>query len=113
MLLPQDDGTYVMGPLDAIFIYRHVGTGRFHPIFFEEHPLPGPIKDPEEMDFVRLKSKMHHAFGFETLEAARDSVVDLRKRILIEDECVFLDPPVDWDGEVEMVVLPNWRRNGG
>lgn len=109
MLLPTGDGTYSMGPLDAIFIWKHRETGRFHPVFFEEYPMPGPPKKLEEMAVVRLKSKMHHAAGFLLREEAIASIDDFRKSIFVDDECVFLDP-IDWDGEVEIMIVPNWRR---
>lgn len=109
MLIPQGDGTYVMGPLDAIFIWRHVETGRFHPVIFEERPFPGPVQDVEEMAVVRLKSKAHHTVGYESLAEAQAGIAEMRQKLFVEDECVFADDPLEWDGTVESMIVPNWR----
>lgn len=109
MLIRHDDGTFTAGPLDAIQVLHDVNTGRYHACFFEEHPLPGPVLNTKDTKVVRLKSKMHHTQGAETLEGARQCVTEMRKQIILDDSCVFPDV-FEWDGELGIVqVLPNWR----
>lgn len=71
---------------------KNTATGRFHPIVFQEHPMPGNSDAP-----VRCKSFGHHTSGFESRE---DAVADARKtageagitRLQLDDD-------IQWDGQ--------------
>ena len=114
MLIKQEDGTYFAGPLDVVCILHNVKTGIFHPAFFEESPLPGPVPTVEDTTVVRLKSKMHHTEGYRTIEEAKVGLAtELRSKIKVPDSNVSEDP-VPWDGELGIVwIYPNWLRLGG
>jgi hypothetical protein len=108
MLITQADGTYLGGPLDVVCILLNVKTGIYHPAFFEESPLPGPIKAAEETTLVRLKSKMHHTEGYKTLEEALTGLGELRANIKVDDRN-SCEEPIEWDGEIGIVwVFSNW-----
>lgn len=96
MMIGNEDGTFTAGPLDVLCILQHEKTGRFHPAFVEERPLPGPVPSPKDMTFARMKSKMHHTTGFDTLEAA---VTDLREDLAKKLSCrSVLEKPLLWNG---------------
>lgn len=107
MLIPQENGTVSAGPADILCILK-LPTGRFHPAFFEEHPMPGPIKPIEELSFVRLKSKMHHTSGMETLEDATAHIADLRKKLIISDENVVSDEAFEVIDPMSVLAIKNW-----
>ena len=110
MLIRDDDATYLAGPLDAILILRHVETGRYHVAFFEERPPPGPSKPIDDVDVVRLMSRMHHTEGSETLDGANVHVDEIKKQIDVHGN-VFRHP-VDWTGAHGVVLLrSNWLRD--
>ena len=110
MLIRNDDGTYIAGPLDALMILHHVGTGRYHAAFFEELALPGPIQDVDDVQIVRLRSNMHHTEGADTLTGACAHVDELKNKIDVHGN-VFRTP-VGWDGDPVIILLrPNWRRD--
>lgn len=72
---------------------------RWHPVIFREAPLPGP---PEPDKPVRHKSAGHHTEGFETREAALESVPELAARL--EEQSgqkpkLALEKDFPWDGE--------------
>ena len=74
---------------------RNTKEDKYHPIVFEESPLPGP---PSDNKIVRHKSKMHHTSGFDTRQEALDSIdkmmeTEPMKKHLDEDK------DFDWDGE--------------
>jgi hypothetical protein len=113
MLIDKGDGTYAAGPLDVIFIYHHVEAGTFHPVFYEEHPMPGPVGPYNELEFVRLFSKMHHTRGAPTLEGAQELLAEMRTTIKVEDHNVESEHPMPWDGELgDVMIVPNWRKKG-
>jgi len=111
MMINNGDGTYMGGPLDIVCILHNTRTGIFHPAFFEESPLPGPMLSVEETEIVRLKSKMHHTGGYPTIEEAVKGLEELRSTIKVDDRNSCKEP-IPWDGEVGIVwVFPNWKRN--
>lgn len=115
MLIQTGENQTCGGPLDFICILKSNKTGRFHPAFVEEKPMPGPIPDVADTKFVRVKSKMHHTAGFETFEEAVTNVQEsMRPRLTLSDDNVALEHSVDWD-EKQMIftmILLNWRACG-
>lgn len=83
-------------------ILSNVSKGTYHPIFYYESPLPGPIEDRPSV--IRFKSKMHHTTGFATLEEAKSSIEDpemeskLRQTLFMSEFLKELDKPDPWDG---------------
>ena len=85
-------------------------TDRYHAAFFEESPLPGKLKSIEETDVVRLKSKMHHTEGSDTLDGAIKHLDELSKKIIVSEENIWKEP-IDWDGDPGVTLLrENWKR---
>jgi hypothetical protein len=80
VLIHSNNETCFAGPLDAILILRHAATGRYHVAFFEEQPPPGPRQAVDDVQVVRLKSRMHHTAGSDTLEGAGVHVDELNWR---------------------------------
>lgn len=110
MMINNGNGTFTAGGLDMLCILHDVNTDRYHAAFFEEHPLPGEVKSIEETDIVRLKSKMHHTTGSDTLEGALEHLKELSEQIIVPEENIKKDP-IDWDGEIGIVfVWNNWRK---
>ena len=69
---------------------------KWHPIVFEEKPLPGG-NGP-----MRHKSKMHHTGGFDNREDAVISVPELEERVkeqAIGEVRINLEKDFPWDGE--------------
>ena len=111
MMIPQEDGTVLASPADMMCILWDVQANRYHVAFFEESPMPGPIKPLQELEFIRLKSKMHHTTGAETLEGAKTHMVEMRKKLSILDTSV-LEEPIEWDGRIGLVFMAaNWLRD--
>ena len=105
MLIDNGDGTHTGGPLDMHLVLHDVTTDRFHPAFFEEHPMPGLVLPSEEVETIRLKSKMHHTEGFATKEEAIANMKDdLAQKIQLLPLNV-VEEPVEWDGQVGIVLL--------
>lgn len=113
MLISNGDDTFLAGPLDVICILNDETTGRFHPAFFEENPLPGPVVNVDQTSVVRLKSKMHHTVGFEKLEDAVKNVSDdLGAKIKVPVTNICLEP-IMWDGHIGIVwICSNWLNSG-
>lgn len=75
--------------------------------------MPGPIVPVDKLEVVRLKSKMHHTEGAETLEEAREHLADLASKVELPEGNV-------WDGEdqvrdvaeagPDVMVAPNWKK---
>ncbi len=107
MIIQNDDGTCTMGPADIICIFR-LPSGRYHVAILEEHPMPGPVQPIESLDFIRLKSKMHHTTGAETLEGAQAHLAELRKRLRMEDTNVVSDIAIDIGDPVCVIPVTNW-----
>ncbi len=114
MLIQNDDDTFTGGPLDVILIYHNIGEGTFHPVFYEERPLPGPVSDLKDESIVRLMSRMHHTVGFKSLEEAQENVrTDMRLKIILPDTNVAIERALPWDGELgDVWIVQNWRREG-
>lgn len=111
MMIDKGNGTYEAGPLDVLCILHDVNTGKYHAAFFEESPFPGKVESMEEMEVVRLKSKMHHTAGSETLDGALAHLKELSEKIIVPDENVKKEP-IDWNGEIGITfVWENWRKN--
>lgn len=111
MMIDKGNGTYAAGLLDVLCILRNVNTGKYHAAFFEEIPVPGKVEPMNETEIVRLRSKMHHTTGSETLDGALDHLKELREKIIVPDENVKKEP-IDWNGEIGTTfVWENWRKN--
>lgn len=104
MMIENGDGTFTAGKYDAILILHDVNTGRYHVAFFEEAMFPGGIEANDNLDVVRLKSKMHHTAGADTLEGAIEHLEDMRKKILVPEQNVWREPR-EWDGQIGIVCL--------
>src|SRR3990170_2995396 len=110
MLINNGDGTHTGGALDVLLILHDVTKNRYHAAFFTEAPMPGPIKDVEDVRAVRLQSRMHHTVGSDTLEGAIKHLNELATKILLPPENVWREPH-EWDGELGVVlIVGNWRR---
>ena len=115
MLLQTSEKQCTGGMLDFICILRSIQTGRFHPCFVEERPMPGPVPDMQDTKFIRAKSKMHHTGGFDTFEEA---VAYTRKnmcaKLSLPEDNIALDHAINWDSDnvAFVVLLPNWRTCG-
>ena len=85
-----------------------VTTGKFHAAFFEEHSMPGDIKSIEETKIVRLKSKMHHTGGSDTIEGSLVHLEELSSKIHLSENNIWKDP-IEWDGQLPITwVIPKW-----
>ncbi len=110
MLIDNGNGTHTAGSADVLCILKDVTTERFHAAFFEESPMPGPVKPIMELDFIRLKSKMHHTGGADTLDGALEHLKELSEKVKVPDTNVWKEP-IDWDGVPGIVwMLPNWLK---
>lgn len=110
MLIKQDDKTYVAGPADILCILK-LPAGTFHVAFFEEHPMPGPVRPISELGVIRLKSKMHHTVGGKTLAEAQTHLSEMRSKIKLPDANVVGDRAIEVEDPVNVWVLPNWTRD--
>ena len=105
MLVETGDGRLKAGLADVMCIF-HLPPGTFHVAFLEEHPKPSqPI---ESLDFIRLKSNMHHRAGSPTLKGANLYLRELREVIDIADANVVGDEAVPMVIPVSIWILPNW-----
>lgn len=80
-----------------IGMLHNTKDNRWHPIVFEEKPLPG------DTPAVRYKSKMHHTTGFKSrdaaLENARTECFDaVRNNSFGDDPRFCLEKDFEWDG---------------
>lgn len=60
-----------------VLIQHDQETGRYHPTFYQEHPMPGGNW------MGRYKSKGHHTEGFADLDAAQANAVELASKLPI------------------------------
>lgn len=109
MLMENADGTFTAGPADVICILQLPG-GTFHAAFFEEKPLPGPIGPLTELEFIRLKSKMHHTQGTASLADSQAELDKLRSKISISDANVLRDEAIKVNDPVSVWLVQNWLR---
>ncbi|TSC81738.1 MAG: hypothetical protein G01um101420_843 [Parcubacteria group bacterium Gr01-1014_20] len=107
MFIDRGDGTVLSGPADTLCILR-LPVGSYHVAFFEEKPMPGPVKPINELSIIRLKSKMHETNGHETLEGAKASLAELRKKFIVPDENVVDDVAFEVEDPVQVWVVENW-----
>jgi hypothetical protein len=82
---------FLINPVIAML--HNVKLNRWHPLVFEENPLPGPSPS-----VIRHKSKMHHTSGFESREEALKSIPELKEQCNAHKECLAKDIPWDGDG---------------
>lgn len=109
MLIEKEKDVFQGGIADVICILKLPG-GTFHVAFYEEHPMPGPVRPIKDLDFIRLKSKMHHTAGALTLEGAQKHLDDMRAKIKIPDNNVARNIALDMEDPVSTLILPNWVR---
>jgi len=111
MLINNGDGTYTGGPLDIWCILHNVEAGTYHAAFFEEDPMPGPIEpDFRKVKPVRLRSKMHHTTGADSLEGAQAHLDEMVAKVQVPEQNVWRDEPMPWDGEIGITfIADNWR----
>jgi hypothetical protein len=107
MLIPNKENTFVGGPADVICILK-LPTGRFHVAFFEEHPMPGPVKPIAELPFIKLKSNMHHTGGADTLEGAKQHLNELRTKIQLPDANVLDEIAIEVKDPILVWLVQNW-----
>jgi len=109
MLIYKVEKSMYAGNLDVICIIQLLPEGRFHTMVLCENPLPGPIIPTDQLEFIRLKSKMHHTTGFSTLEEAIKNIkFDLLERIDILEDNVILDHYYITENYHATLILPNW-----
>jgi hypothetical protein len=109
MLIENDDGTHSAGPLDLVLFLYHEETQRFHVAFFEESPLPGPVRPIEETTVVRLKSKMHHTAGAQSWEEAQTQLAEFLTKLKVPENNIIRDSFLIWDGQLgKTLISPNW-----
>lgn len=107
MFIRQKGNTLVGGEADIMCIIE-LPAGTFHVALFEERPLPGPVKPIRELDFIRLKSKMHHTTGAKTLEGAQEHAREMREQLVIEDSNVCVEKAMLVEDPVQVWMLKNW-----
>lgn len=74
-------GAVELLPTEGLVIYRvliqhALSTGRFHPAWYRESPLPGGVTHPR-----RFKSGGHHTEGYATAEEAQAGARSLASRL--------------------------------
>lgn len=82
-----------------IGIIHNEKANRWHPVIFEESPLPGP---PSEDKPIRHKSKGHHASGFDSRDTAISEAKKLAEKLAPESigpVALALEKDFSWDGE--------------
>ena len=111
MLIQNANNTFTAGPFDVLLILYDVDNGTYHPAFFEEAPMPGPVLEVQEVEIVRLRSKMHHTTGARTIEDAQVLFDELATQIEVRDENRWKHRIVPWDGVPRVMLLErNWLR---
>lgn len=86
----------LLNPIIAML--HNTENDRWHPVVFEEKPLPGNNPDAP----VRHKSKMHHTEGFATRDEALvncDELAGHLKNHAIGEIKVSVEKAFPWDGE--------------
>ena len=110
MLIPKGGGTFAAGKADVLCILK-LPAGTYHVAFFEEHPMSGPIKPIEELEFIRLESKMHHTDGALTITEAQEHLKQMRKKIEISDNNIIFDEAVEVEDPFCVWTVGNWIKN--
>jgi len=111
MLIDNGDGTCFCGPSDIVYILR-LPNDRYHVVFTEEHPMPGPIRDIETLEVLRMKSKMHHTTGADDFAGAQQHLQEMLTKLKIQPENVVSEVAFDSDDPVRSFMLANWTRGG-
>lgn len=110
MMVSNGDGTFTAGGLDLLCILYDVNKNSYHAAFFEESPMPGEVKSVEETDIVRLKSRMHHTGGSDTLDGALKHLKGLSEKIIVPEENIWKEP-IEWNGQIGVtLIIDNWRK---
>lgn len=109
MFMSNGDGTFTLGPTDVLCIFR-LPTGRYHVVILEEKPIPGPIRNIRELEFIRLKSKGHHTTGARTLEVAQQHMEEMRQKLRLDDANVISDMAFEADSPICILPVRNWIR---
>ncbi len=110
LIQTEDPKVYRGGPLDVICILHDTQNNTYHPSFLEEKPLPGPVPSVKDTTIVRLKSRMHNTEGFRSFEEAVQNVKEeFAKQILLSEENLWIQKPMEWDGEAFTMMVPNWK----
>lgn len=106
---------FTAGPLDVLCVLHDTMTDRYHLAFFEEAPTPGPVPPFDEMELVRLKSKMHHTQGAESMaEALLHMDEMLANDIELPESNICRDAAMPWGGDLGITLMVrNWRKRGG
>jgi hypothetical protein len=81
-----------------VMMLKNTSTGRFHPMFYFESPLPGGIESDANKQFIRYKSKGHHTDGFDTRELALESITT---KLIDQIKSVGYNPNLELDGDLE------------
>lgn len=117
-LNPQPDGTLKADPFDLLGVVKDTSTGRYHMTLWLEHPLPSQgWANENSTGPIRLKSKLHHTAGAETFEGALEHLRELRKKLAIDDVCVWDSPDLCFarnfveDGFASVLMMGNWRKD--
>lgn len=89
--------------MDAlVLMLKNISTNRFHPIFYLESPLPGGPESEGNKKLIRYKSKGHHTQGFETRDAAINSI---NNELVAQIKSIGYTPNLEieideiWDGK--------------
>lgn len=109
LLETNQSGVFTAGSADMMCILK-LPSGTYHPAFYEEHPMPGPIQPIAELSTIRLKSKMHHTSGFATFEEAQEDLKKLREKIILPDANVFWEEAIETDDPLGNFMIANWTR---
>jgi len=87
----------LLNPIIAIL--KNEKLNRWHPIIFDESPLPGP--DSEDKP-IRHQSKGHHTNGFKRRDLAIKEVRSIVERMVTENKAnkpgYAIEEDILWDG---------------
>lgn len=112
MFVAIGNGQYACGSFDVLAVLHDQRTGRFHAAVLVEDPPPGEPKPLEQVEVVRLRTRMHHTAGADTLEGACEHLREIHKQIHVLDTNIWFDKVFEWDGgHGAMVLVKNWLRS--
>lgn len=98
------------GVLDVLTILHKSSENTYHPALFEERRLPvsRDIEEGEELPKVFLVLRYAHEEGFDSLDKAKEHITELRKKLQITEQNLFLDPR-PWNGKAgKTITKTNW-----
>ena len=84
----------ILNPIIAMLL--NTTTNRFHPILFQERPLPSSYEENSDSP-VRHKSKGHHSTGFDTRVEAISECNRMAEQLKEDNPRFFLDTDFNWD----------------